>query len=113
MRGVNAYIGETERNPALLPVEFRMLGTTPGRWTSAVVISRHQALNANVTEEVRLLRAINAGNLAQVRELMNFQGGDPRFELDPAINPAIVPADVLAVYSASAPGFASSRRHRA
>lgn len=100
VRGVNAYIGETERNPALLPMEFRMLGITPGRWTSAVVISRHQALNANVTEEVRLLRAINASSLAQVRELMNFQGGDPRFELDAAINPAIVPADVLAVYNA-------------
>src|SRR5215207_11718932 len=31
VRGVNAYIGETERNPALLPIEFRMLGITPGR----------------------------------------------------------------------------------
>ena len=47
VRGVNAYIAETERNPALLPIEFRMLGITPGRWTPAVVISRHQALNAN------------------------------------------------------------------
>jgi len=100
VRGVNGYIGETERNPALLPMEFRMLGITPGRWTPAVVISRHQALNANLTDEVRLLRAINAGNLAQVQELMNFQGGDPRFELDAAINPAILPADVLSVYNA-------------
>ena len=40
------------------------------------------------------------GGLAQVRELINFQGGDPRFELDAAINPSIVPADVLAVYNA-------------
>ena len=44
VRGVNAYIAETERNPALLPIEFRMLGIKPGRWTPAVVISRHQAL---------------------------------------------------------------------
>ena len=63
MRGVNAYIAETERNPALLPIEFRMLGITPGRWTPAVVISRHQALTANVGEEVRLLRAIKASNI--------------------------------------------------
>ena len=41
VRGVNAYIAETERNPALLPLEFRALGITPGRWTPAVVISRH------------------------------------------------------------------------
>ena len=96
VRGVNAYIAETERNPALLPIEFRMLGITPGRWTPAVVISRHQALNANLSEEVRLVRAINAGGLAAVRDLMNFQGGDPRFELDAAINPRSFPADVLA-----------------
>src|SRR5689334_1196357 len=25
-RGINAYIAETERNPAMLPIEFRMLG---------------------------------------------------------------------------------------
>ncbi len=63
VRGVNAYIAETERNPALLPMEFRMLGIKPGRWTPAVVISRHQALTANVGEEVRLLRAIKASNI--------------------------------------------------
>jgi penicillin G amidase len=100
VRGVNAYVAETERNPALLPIEFRMLGITPGRWTPAVVISRHQALNANLTDEVRLVRAINAGGVAAVRDLMNFQGGDPRFELDAAINPSLFPADLLAVYNA-------------
>jgi penicillin amidase len=100
VRGVNAYISETERNPTLLPIEFRMLGITPGRWTPAVVISRHQALNANLTDEVRLVRAINAGGVAAVRELMNFQGGDPRFELDAAINPSTFPADLLALYNA-------------
>jgi penicillin amidase len=100
VRGVNAYIGETERNPALLPLEFRMLGITPGRWTPAVVISRHQALAANVGEEVRLLRAIKASSLDEVRGLMNFQGGNPRFELDPAIDIQAFPDDVLALYSA-------------
>jgi penicillin amidase len=100
VRGVNAYIAETERNPALLPIEFRMLGIAPGRWTAAVVISRHQALAGNIGDEVRSMRAIKAGNIAQVRELMNFQGGDPRFELDPAIDPATFPAEVLGVYSA-------------
>ncbi len=96
VRGINAYVAETEANPALLPIEFRMLGIKPGHWTPAVVISRHQALNANVSEEVRLMRAIKAGGLAQVRELMNFQGGDPRFEFDAAIDPSTFPDDVLA-----------------
>ena len=100
VRGVNAYVAETERNPALLPMEFRMLGIKPGRWTPAVVISRHQALAGNVGEEVRSVRAIKATNIDQVRDLMNFQGGNPRFELDPAIDPRTFPDDVLAMYSA-------------
>jgi len=100
VRGVNAYVAETERNPALLPMEFRMLGIKPGRWTPAVVISRHQALAGNVSEEVRSLRAIKAAGIDQVRELMNFQGGNPRFELDPAIDPRTFPNEVLSLYSA-------------
>jgi penicillin amidase len=100
VRGVNAYVAETERNPALLPMEFRMLGIKPGLWTPAVVISRHQALAGNVGEEVRSLRAIKATSIDQVRDLMNFQGGNPRFELDPAIDPRTFPDDVLAIYSA-------------
>ena len=100
VRGVNAYVAETERNPALLPIEFRMLGIKPGRWTPAVVISRHQALAGNLGEEVRSLRAIKATNIDVVRDLMNFQGGNPRFELDPAIDPKTFPDDVIAIYSA-------------
>ena len=100
VRGVNAYIAETERNPALLPMEFRLLGIKPGPWTPAVVISRHQALASNAGEEVRLLRAIKASGIDQVRALMNFQGGNPRFELDAAIDPKTFPDDVLALYSA-------------
>jgi penicillin amidase len=100
VRGVNAYIAETERNPALLPIEFRMLGIKPGRWTPAVVISRHQALAGNVGEEVRSVRAIKASSIDTVRDLMNFQGGNPRFELDPAIDAKAFPDDVLAIYSA-------------
>ena len=100
VRGINAYITETERNPSLLPVEFRMLGIKPARWTPAVVISRHQALTSNVTDEVRSMRAIKASSIEQVQALTNFQGGNPRFELDPAIDAKTFPDEVLAVYSA-------------
>jgi penicillin amidase len=100
VRGVNAYIGETERNPALLPVEFKMLGIKPAAWTPAVVISRHQALAGNIGDEVRSLRFIKASSIDQVRDLMTFQGGDPRFELDPAIDVKAFPNDVLALYTA-------------
>ncbi len=101
VRGVNAYIGETERTPSLLPIEFTMLGIKPGRWTAAVVISRHQALTANLTDEVRYLRAMAASGQPAVRELLYFQGGEPNFTPDPAIDPKLLPANVLELYSAS------------
>lgn len=100
VRGVNAYIAETEQNAALLPMEFRMLGITPGRWTPAVVISRHQALAANAGEEARSMRAIKAIGIDETRALMYFQGGNPRFELDAAIDPKTFPDNVLELYTA-------------
>ncbi len=100
VRGINAYIGETEKNAALLPMEFRMLGIKPGRWTPAVVISRHQALAGNVGDEARYVRLIRAIGIDALRELLYFQGGNPRFELDPAIDPKTFPNDVLSLYSA-------------
>jgi penicillin amidase len=100
VRGINAYISETEKNAALLPMEFKMLGIKPGRWTPAVVISRHQALAGNVGAEARYVRLIRAIGIDALRELLYFQGGNPRFELDAAIDPKTFPNDVLSLYSA-------------
>ena len=100
VRGVNAYIAEVERMPAALPIEFKLLGITPGQWTPAVVISRHQALTANLTQEVNYLRAMRAIGPAAMRELMYFQGGEPVFTPDPAIDLKTFPDNVLQLYSA-------------
>ena len=100
VRGVNAYVAETEKNASLLPIEFKMLGIKPGRWTPGVVISRHQSLTSNVSEEVRNIRGIKAVGLDKTRELQYFQGGEPRFTLDPAVDPNAFPAEVLGLYSA-------------
>ena len=98
--GINAYIAETERNPETLPIEFRMLGLRPGRWTPSVVVSRHQALLANVELEVDTARAVARLGAARVRELMYFQGGEPVLEPDPAIDLGALPAGVLNLYQA-------------
>jgi penicillin amidase len=100
VRGVNAYVAETERTPALLPIEFTMLGIKPGRWTPAVVISRHQALTSNISDEVRYLRAMKAASPEAVRELLYFQGGEPVFTPDPSIDLKAFPDNVLELYSA-------------
>lgn len=99
-RGVNAYVAETERNPSLLPFEFGALGIKPGMWTPAIVISRHGALTSNVSDEVNYARALKTATVQQLRELLYFQGGEPIFTLDSAIDPKIFPDNVLELYSA-------------
>ena len=98
--GVNAYVARTERDPALLPVEFRLLHTTPGRWTPAVVISRHQGLLGNIGEELNLGRAVAAIGVAKVKELSSFHPGDPEMRLDPSIDGALLSAPILHLYEA-------------
>ena len=46
--GVNAYIDEILKQPDRLPMEFKLLGIQPEKWTPEVVISRHQGLLGNI-----------------------------------------------------------------
>ena len=59
VEGINAYIELTEREPSRLPVEFRILAIKPGRWTPEIVISRHNALVRNVTDEVQYAQLVH------------------------------------------------------
>ena len=70
-----------------------------------MVISRHQALTSNAGEEVRSMRAIKAIGIDRTRELLYFQGGNPRFELDAAIDPKTFPDNVLELYTAFRAGI--------
>jgi penicillin G amidase len=101
VNGVNAYIAETEREPARLPFEFKALGIKPGHWTPAVVISRHGALTSNVTDEAAFTQALKTGTVEQLRDLLYFQGGEPNFTLDSAIDAKGFPEDVLELYTAA------------
>ena len=100
VRGINAYVAETERNPALLPLEFRALAIKPGRWTPAVVVSRHAALAGNVSAEVSSARALKTASIEDLRSLLYFQGGEPIFAPDPALDLKLFPNNVLELYSA-------------
>ncbi len=100
VRGVNAYVDEAMRTPTALPIEFRMLGITPGKWTPEVVISRHQALTSNVQNEATHVRALAALGPDNLKDLLWLQGGDPPLTLDPLIDPKTFPADVLKTYNA-------------
>ena len=101
VEGVNAYVAETERDPKLLPLEFRLLGTKPGRWTADVVVSRHQGLLGNVEDELNYGRAVAAIGPAAVKRLAYFHPGDPDIRLDTAIDAALLSAPILSRYQAS------------
>jgi penicillin amidase len=98
--GVNAYIAEALRAPAALPIEFRMLGITPAPWTPAVVISRHNALLANIAQELNVARAVRVLGADGVKELLYFQGGDPNITPDTAIDLSLIDSSILELYTA-------------
>jgi penicillin G amidase len=100
VNGINAYIMETERNPALLTPEFKMLGIKPGKWTPGVVISRFNGLAANVEQELNFALASRTLSIDQVKDLEYFQPDNPKLSLDPAIDATLLSPDVLGLYYA-------------
>jgi penicillin amidase len=98
--GINAFISETEKDSTLIPLEFKLLGIKPGRWTPDLVISRHQGLLGNITDEVRLGRAVATLGSGKVKELSVFEPGDPSIELDPKIKKELLLDSVITLYEA-------------
>jgi penicillin amidase len=100
--GVNAYVDEAARNPALVPLELRMLGIKPARWTSDVVISRHQGLLGNIGEELANGRFVAHHGAALLQKVQWYHPGPdaPVLTLDPLIDGAGLDAPILALYDA-------------
>src|SRR5437773_2311550 len=98
--GINAYVAEAERDPAKLPLEFPLLGIRPGRWTSAVVVSRHNGLLSNTQQEVGLAQAVRAVGADKVKSLASFEPGDPDLSVDPTVDLSLVTGRILELYRA-------------
>lgn len=98
--GINAYIAETRKDPALLTPEFRMLGLLPGDWTPAVVITRFNGLLGNLPQEMNMALAVRAIGVGKVKELYHFQPANPKLEMDPAIDASLLSKDILHLYTA-------------
>ncbi|HEX8332465.1 MAG TPA: penicillin acylase family protein [Segetibacter sp.] len=101
VKGVNAYIDEVLKNPEQLPFEFKLLNIKPGKWTSEVVISRHQGLLGNITEELDIGRAVAKAGQEKVKDLMWFHPKDPNLNLDPSITENLLSKNILELYNAS------------
>jgi len=100
VQGVNAYIRETKKHPELLPVEFSLLKILPGEWTPAVVISRHQGLLGNITQELNIARAVAKVGAEKVKEIMWFHPKQPNLTIDSTIPLNVLNKDILGLYNA-------------
>lgn len=98
VRGINARVDEVLAEPDQLPLELRMLGVLPGHWTPEIVVSRHQGLVRNVTEELGLGRAVALAGSELVGDWVWFHPGNPDLTLDPAIDRAGLEQDILKRY---------------
>ena len=98
--GINAYILETEKDTSLLTMEFKLLHIKPGRWTPDLVISRHQGLLGNLTEEIAIGRAVALLGVEKVKESYAFEPGDPDIGLSPGIDKESLLDSVTALYNA-------------
>ena len=98
--GINAYVAATEKNPALLTPEFKMLDFKPGKWTPAVVISRFNGLLGNVETEINMALAVKTLGAEKVKDLEYFQPGDPDLKIDPVIDTSLLSNDILKVFKA-------------
>ncbi len=100
VKGVNAYINFINQHPENLPIEFKLLHIMPKVWTTEVVISRHQGLLGNITQELNLARAINKVGEQKVKDIVWFHPKSPNLTIDTAINPALLSKDILGLYNA-------------
>ena len=108
--GVNAYVARVQRDSTLLPPELKWLGITPGTWTPAVVVSRHNALASNAKDEASNARAVRSIGAAAVIRRLRFEGGPVQLAIDSAITrvlDATTDNALMAVYDAfkNAPSF--------
>ncbi|HWY64441.1 MAG TPA: penicillin acylase family protein [Rhizomicrobium sp.] len=98
VKGINAYIDRTERNPALLSPEFKMLGIRPGKWTPEIVISRFNGLRGNLDEEMNTALAVRTIGADAVKDLEHYQPADPDLHIDPAIDAKLLAKEILELY---------------
>lgn len=61
--GINARIAEVERDPALLPLEYRILGVMPLRWDVRDLVLARGGSVGNVDDEIRRARLAAMGLL--------------------------------------------------
>lgn len=99
-QGVNTYIAEILATPDQLPIEFKILDIVPEKWTSDIVISRHQGLLGNIQDELEIGQAVAKLGVEKVKDLQWFHPKDPDLTIDPSIDQDLLFDDILGLYKA-------------
>ena len=100
VKGVKACIEAMLSKPEELPLEFKLLGIQPQLWSPEVVVSRHQGLLGNITEELNTGRLVAMLGPDQVKDLSWFHPHVPELTLDRKIDPNLLSEDILSLYNA-------------
>ena len=98
VEGINAYVDRASNNPGLLPVEFRLIGIFPGRWTPEVVVSRHNGLFDNAESEIPIAQGVLAVGPDTLREFLDLQPGNPDLRPAEGLDLARLTDEVLGLY---------------
>jgi penicillin amidase len=109
--GINAYVDACERESALLPPEFEVMGTRPQRWMAEDVLRiRSHALVSNVLSEAARARVLARADLDT--DLVRRSIDPPHdIEVPDGFDPADIADDVLDVFQlATAPVTFSAER---
>jgi penicillin amidase len=102
--GINAYIALTEREPERLPVEFRLLGYRPARWSPETVVRlRSHGLLRNVESEVRRARLLRDHGPAALALADRLEPAHA-FVIPEGLDLQGIPDDVLEVYALGTAG---------
>ena len=96
--GLNAYVERVRAGAAPLPVEFRLTESVPALWQAADLVRiRSHGISNNAESESIRVRVVAAGGLDADRLRRKLEP-EHNLRIPDGLNPADVPADVLAVY---------------
>lgn len=91
--GVNAYIDQTEKDAALLPEEFKLLGYKPSKWKAEDIVRiRHHGLTLNAKNEIDRAEVFCKIKRDPVR--VDWLRRETVPEIDPTIAEGLDPCDV-------------------
>lgn len=101
--GINAYVELTRRQPELLPLEFRLTGARPGRWSLTTPLVRLFGLTRNAAREVRLAQLVQMLGAERVEKLSLFEP-PTKLEVPKRLDLSVLDEAVLKTYALARAG---------